>query len=247
MTKLVSHAKMRLSRIYHPARMRVTEIYHRMIHAIRFFRTRFLLLSVTSHVNLPGSFVFDGQKAVPRGRQAPDGKHYSSAYELNWAEIPIEIKNEIKRFDSILRLYFNGDYLINTATVWRNTGMPDEYRHLDIYSQVWHYDHVVDYRNVQLFVLMTETTEAHGPFEWIENSSETELLHDVEARNGKELLEQKTRKLTGVRGDAMLFSTGATPHRAGIPMPGNHRDIFSIAFFPEYTRIGVNSRSVLGS
>jgi hypothetical protein len=246
MTNSIRHARKWLSKNYHRIRDRIAEIYHRIIHAIRLFRTRLLLLAVTSHVDLPEDFVFDIEKAVPRGRQAPDRKYYSSTYELDWKEIPDPIKAEIKKFDSVLRLYFGGDYLINRGVVWRNLGIPDEYQDLDIYSQVWHYDHVVDYRNVQLFVLMTRTTELHGPFEWIENSSERRVLHDVAARNGKELFELKAKKLTGVRGDALLFATGATPHRAGIPVPGNYRDMFSIAFFPEYTGIGISSCSLLG-
>ena len=54
-------------------------------------------------------------------------------------------------------------------------------------------------------------------------------------------------KLTGIRGDGMLFSTGATPHRAGVPKFGNKRDIFSVAFFPIYTDIGTNAKILFSS
>lgn len=230
--------------IYGKAKGRMLEIFHRLGHAFGIFKMRFMLLKVPTHVNLPSDFVFDEKKAANRGRVAPDGKYYSSTYELNWNEIPDAIKQQIKKFDSVLRLYFGGDYLINTANVWRNIGIPEDYRSLDIYSQVWHYDHVVDYRNVQLFVLLTNTTELHGPFEFIENSSETELNHDAEARNGADSI--RGAKFTGVRGDAMLFATGSIPHRAGIPVFGNHRDMFSIAFFPKYTGIGIDAGHLLG-
>lgn len=220
------------------------ERYRRLGHAYDIFRMRFIPLAVKTHTDLPDSFVFDAAKAFSRGRQAPDGKYYSSTYKLEWPAIPAEIKQEIKKFDTVLRLYFGGDYLIHTANVWRNIGIPDEYRTLDIYSQVWHYDHVVDYRNVQLFVLLSDTSEDHGPFEWVANASETALNPDVEARNGAELPDAEIAKLTGRRGDGMLFSTGATPHRAGIPKFGNHRDIFSIAFFPPYTGLGVSASAL---
>lgn len=231
--------------MYGKAKGRTLEIFHRLVHAFRIFKMRFMLLKVPTHVNIPEDFIFDEKKAVNRGRVAPDGKYYSSTYELNWPDIADEIKEEIKKFDSVLRLYFGGDYLINTANVWRNMGIPENYRSLDIYSQVWHYDHVVDYRNVQLFVLLTDTTGLHGPFEFIENSSETELNQVADARNGLNLT--GGRKFTGIRGDAMLFSTGAIPHRAGIPILGKHRDMFSISFFPKYTGIGIDAGSLLGA
>lgn len=220
------------------------ELYRRIVHAYDIFRMRFIPPAVITHTHLPDSFVFNEERAVSRGRKAPDGKYYSSTYELEWTVIPFEIKQEIIRFDTVLRLYFGGDYLIHTANVWRNIGIPDEYRSLDIYSQVWHYDHVVDYRNVQLFVLLSDTSEDHGPFEYVANASETKINPIVEARTGAELTDADIVKLTGRRGDGLLFSTGATPHRAGIPKFGIHRDIFSIAFFPAYTGIGINAKAL---
>ena len=232
--------------LYRVVRSHSVEIYRRLQHAVSIFKMRFMLLKIPTHLNLPDVFVFDCDKAVNRGREAPDGKFYSLTYQLDWLDIPEVIKQEIRKFDTVLRLYFGGDYLIDTANVWRNIGLPESYRSLDIYSQVWHYDHVVDYRNIQLFVLLTDTTALHGPFEYIENSSEKKLCLDVEKRNGVELVGFKIKKLIGVRGDGMLFSTGAIPHRAGIPVHGNHRDMFSIAFFPKYTGIGVDSELLLG-
>lgn len=223
---------------------RVIESCRRFSHACYVFRMRFIRLDVKSHIDLADNFVFNTDKAASRGRKAPDGRYYSSAYELEWAVIPAEIKQEIRNFDTVLRLYFGGDYLIHMANVWRNIGIPDEYRTLDIYSQVWHYDHVVDYRNVQLFVLLSDTSEDHGPFEYVANASETKVNPDVKARNGAELTSAEIVKLTGRRGDCMLFSTGATPHRAGIPKFGNHRDMFSVAFFPQYTGIGVSASAL---
>lgn len=224
-----------------------SERARRLGHARDIFKMRFIHLAVGTHVDLPDTFVFDETKAAGRGRVAPDGKHYSSAYELDWQAIPEEIKAEIRNLDSVMRLYFGGDYLINTANVWRNVGIPDEYRSLDIYSQVWHYDHVIDYRNLQLFVLLTDTTDSHGPFEYLANPSETEVNTVAEARSGAEIPGAEIGKLTGVRGDAMLFSTGATPHRAGVPHFGNHRDIFSISFFPVYTGLGTSAKVLLAA
>jgi hypothetical protein len=230
-------------KFYADVRARVFEVLQRIYHAYRIFRMRFLILIIPTHVNLPESFLFNEKKAANRGRIAPDGNYYSSSYELEWSAIPEEIKHKIKSFNSVLRLYFGGDYLIDTANVWRNEGLPDNFRSLDIYSQIWHYDRVVDYRNIQLFVLLTDTTEMHGAFEFIENSSESVISQVAEERNGLNLNEGT--KFTGLRGDAMFFSTGAVPHRAGIPVFGNYRDIFSITFFPKYTKIGTDANFLL--
>jgi len=98
--------------VYGRAKSRMLEIFHRLGHAVEIFKMRFMLLKVPTHVNIPNNFIFDEKKAVNRGRVAPDGKYYSSTYELNWNDIPDAIKQEIKQFDSVLRLYFGGDYLI---------------------------------------------------------------------------------------------------------------------------------------
>lgn len=229
-----------ITRIY----KRFLEYYRRSKHAFSILNMRFIHLSVKTHVDLPGNFSFQANKAVSRGRQAPDLKYYSSGYELEWVDFPFEIKKEIKRFDSVLRLYFGSDYLIGSGNVWRNIGVPEQFRALDLFSQVWHYDRVVDYRNVQFFVLLSDTADEHGPLEYITNASETHVNPSVEARNATKLPNAQISKLVGVRGDGIWFSTGATPHRAGIPLAGNHRDMFSVAFFPTYTKIGCSARAL---
>ena len=223
----------------------MNEVFFRARHAIQIFRKRFLFLDISTKLELPSDFVFDEGIATGRGRIAPDGNHYSLGYELTWDDIPTEIKKEIKKFDSVLRLYFGDDYLIDKATIWRNTGIPEEYRELDIYSQVWHYDHVVDYRNVQLFVLLSNTTLTDGPFEYILNPSNTRIYGNAASRENATTPDAQIGKFTGLRGDGMLFSTGSTPHRAGIPEIGCQRDMFSIAFFPAYTGIGFDARALL--
>jgi hypothetical protein len=228
-------------------KMRTLETVRRIAHAIRIFNMRFMLLKVPTHINLPDSFVFDEKKAVNRGRMAPDGNYYSSVYFIEWPELPEEIRQEVKKFDSVLRLYFGGDYLVQVSRVFRNIAIPDEYRSLDIYSQVWHYDHVVDYRNVSLFILLTDTTENHGPFEYIENPSESELNPIVENRHEGKQVTEKVAKLTGVRGDAFWFATGAMPHRAGIPKFANHRDLFCISFVPLYFGDGSEAKTLFGT
>lgn len=223
----------------------IIEVFRRLQHACRLFKKRLLPLIVKSKIDLPDDFIFEEKKSKPRGRKAPNGKYYSHYYEVEFAHIPQSIIEEIRNYNSLLRLYFGGDYLISQPQVWRNEGLPNEFSDLDIYSQVWHYDKVVDFRNIQLFTLLSDTTEAHGAFQYIRNSSEYQVIGSVLNRDSTQLSCGVVDRLTGKRGNSLLFSTGSIPHRAGIPEEGNIRDMFSICFFPAYTNIGINAREIL--
>lgn len=226
------------------ARSRVAEIARRFSHARGVFSRRFFTLAVPGHIELDDNFVFDLSRAKDRGAKAPDGRYYSKYYNLDWPEIPVEIKQAIRRYDAVLRMYLGDDYLINDGILWRNHSIPSEFRGTELFSQHWHYDKVVDFRNIQLFVLLHDTTEDDGPFEYVAEPDERNILPSVIERTNVDV-GVKTAKLTGKRGDTFLFSTGSTPHRAGIPAEGRHRDIFSIAFFPAYTGIGKSSKTLL--
>jgi hypothetical protein len=75
----------------------------------------------------------------------------------------------------------------------------------------------------------------------IANACIVEVHCDVESRNGADLGGAEVVKLTRVLGNVLRFTTGSTPHRAGIPAHGNYRDIFSMAFFTVCTGIGVSA------
>ncbi len=230
--------------IYSWARQRPPEVFHRVGHAISIFSKRFFTLSIAGHVELEDDFVFKQDKAMDRGYMAPNGRYYSQYHVVPMEEFPPSIKRAIKNYDSVLRMFLGDGYMINEGNVWRNHSIPAEYRNTELFSQHWHYDKVVDFRNIQLFVLLGDVTVDDGPFEYVANPDEHNILPSVFDRNNKDL-DLKTCKLTGKRGDTFLFSTGSTPHRAGIPAEGRHRDIFSIAFFPAYTKIGRSSTALL--
>jgi len=233
-----------LHKVYSWTRQRVPEIYFRAVHASSLFSKRFFTLSVAGHINLEPTFGLDEKRAIDRGNAAPDGRRYSKYHTLDWAEVPPSIKQAIKNYDSVIRMFLGDDYLINDGLVWRNYSIPEQYRGSELFSQHWHYDKVVDFRNIQLFVLLGDVTEDDGPFEFVSNPDEYHILPSVLDRNNQNLA-LDIRKLTGKRGDTLLFSTGSTPHRAGIPAEGRYRDIFSIAFFPAYTKIGRSSKELL--
>ncbi len=225
-------------------RQRISELYFRFNHARKIAMKRLFSLAVHGHVELSNAFHFDEKKAVNRGKAAPDGKYYSKYYHLKWDELPTEIKQAVKNYDTILKQFLGDDYLINDAQIWRNTAIPEKYMKTELFSQNWHYDKVIDYRNIQLFILLHDTTEKDGPFEYVVEPDEYKLMPEVSSRS-EQNLNVVTKKLLGKRGDTFLFSTGSTPHRAGIPDKGRHRDIFSIAFFPQYTSIGESSIKLL--
>ena len=220
------------------------EIYWRVLHAFKILRKRFFTLAVKGHVELDSEFGFEEKLAEDRGYPAPDGKYYSKSYRLEWTQLPESVKTAIRNYDSVLRMYLGDGYLINKANVWRNYAIPQQYRNTELFSQHWHYDKVKDYRNIQFFVLIADIDEDQGPFEFISDPDEKNLIPTVHERNNADH-GHKTQRLTGKRGDTLLFSTGSTPHRAGVPKEGKHRDILSIAFFPAYTKIGFNSDQLL--
>lgn len=226
------------------ARQRYFEVTRRFFHANAVFKKRFFSCAVKGHVDLDPAFVFDEARARPRGEKAPDGKYYSASYELKWQDFPIQIKDTIRNYDTVIRMFLGDDYHVNVANVWRNMSIPEEYRKSELFSQYWHYDKVVDFRNIQLFVLLQDVSEDDGPFEYIAEPDEYNLMASVLRRDNSDFSAKKS-KLTGKRGDTLLFSTGSTPHRAGVPAPGRHRDIFSVAFFPAYTKIGTSSKLLL--
>lgn len=234
-----------LKAIYSWLRQRVPEVYFRAVHASRICSKRFFTLSVFGHVHLEPCFGLDESRATDRGNRAPDGRCYSKYHTLNWDELPSSIKQSIRNYDSVIRMFLGDGYLINDGLIWRNYSIPAEYRNTELFSQHWHYDKVVDFRNLQLLVLLGDVTVDDGPFEYVANPDEHRILPSVLNRNNKDI-NLTTRKLTGTRGDTLLISTGSTPHRAGIPAEGRYRDIFSIAFFPAYTNIGRSSTDLLG-
>lgn len=231
-------------KLYSILKQRTKEIFYRAKHAIAIFHRRFFTLAVPGQLLLEDDFKFRDSMAIDRGNCAPDGRYYSRYYSLPWESIPRSIKIAVKNYDSVLKMYLGNDYMINDANVWRNYSIPEAYRNAELFSQNWHYDKVVDFRNIQLFVLLEDVTEDDGPFEYVVDPDEHKIMPSVMARNNRNL-GIETQKLTGKRGDTFLFSTGSTPHRAGVPAEGHHRDIFSIAFFPAYTKIGRSSIALL--
>jgi hypothetical protein len=173
--------------IYRELRQRFPEIYFRLAHAKKIFQKRFPSVAVEGRIELPSEFQFDEINSVNRGYKAPDGRYFSRINKLFWDDIPLSVKYAIKNYDSVLRLYLGDGYLVSDANLWRNYSIPGMYRNMELFSQHWHYDKVVDYRNIQLLVLLGNVTTDDGPFEYVSEPDEKNLLASVFRRNNADL------------------------------------------------------------
>jgi hypothetical protein len=114
-----------------------------------------------------------------------------------------------------------------------------------VFSDAFHQDLVVDQYNMQLFILLQDTTESDGPFEYLDADVQAREMDFYRKRNRKAPL-TKSRKLVGKRGDYLLFTTGLTLHRAGIPDKNCHRDI-NLKFMGDAMRFSLGYTFVLPS
>lgn len=206
--------------------------------ALRILTEKYSHIEFHGHMNLPDGFKYSEEFALPRGNEI-DGHYYSSGYGLEFSELPPDIQQLVFSFYNILESYFACEVNVNQPQLWRNKHIPEAISGLEgeVFSDAFHQDLVVDQYNIQLFILLHDTTESHGPFEYLDGKSQGKEMDYYRKRNRK-IPKSSSVKLVGKRGDYMLFSTGMTLHKAGIPEEGNIRDIFSIGFFPAYTNIG---------
>jgi hypothetical protein len=212
--------------------------------SIRFFSDRYNHIDFHGHVDIPDSFGFDESRAKPRGIPV-NGKYYSQGYDIAFEDMPEEIRTQALAFRSILESFFASEVNIGSPHIWRNLHVPaGEYSaSQEVFSDGFHQDLVVDQFNTQIFFLLQETTEEHGPFEYLQPDVQRREMHYYRKRDRKTPLTASS-KLTGHRGDYFLFSTGTTLHRANNPGEGKLRDIMSIPFFPAYTGIGRPMKSL---
>lgn len=206
--------------------------------SIRFLSDRYNHIEFQGHIEIPESFGFDSSRATPRGA-AVGGRHYSSAYALEFGELPSEVQAAALSFIPILECFFADKVNIGSVDIWRNQHVPrGEYSSSEeVFGDGFHQDLVVDQFNAQLFFLLHPTTESHGPFEYLNPDTQQREIAHYRRRNVKTPLTH-AKKLTGERGDYLLFSTGTTLHHATNPAEGMIRDMFSISFFPEYAKVG---------
>ena len=206
--------------------------------AVRTYSERHSHISFKGHIDLPPEFGYQDEKSLPRGNQV-DGKYFSRGYEVALPDLPQEIRSLILSFRGILQSYFACEAYASKAQFWRNVHVPPAIAEAgaEVFADAFHQDLVVDQYNLQLFILLHDTTEKDGPFEYLDGAVQVHEMDYYRKRNRKVPL-SSSKRLVGKRGDYLLFTTGLTLHKAGIPEENHQRDIMSIAFFPAYTNIG---------
>lgn len=206
--------------------------------AFRTFSERHSHITFKGHIDLPPEFNYRHEVSVPRG-DLIDGHSYSSGYEVELADLPKEIRDLVKSFRCIVESYFACATNVSKAQFWRNTHVPPAIAEAraEVFADAFHQDLVVDQYNLQLFILLQDTTDRDGPFEYLDGAVQAGEM-DYYRKRDRKVPFSKSEKLVGRRGDYLLFTTGLTLHKAGIPAENRHRDIMSIAFFPAYTNIG---------
>lgn len=189
-------------------------------------------------MELPEDLTFNEAKASPRVVQV-GGKCYSTTYIEERGSLPGKVRDLIYSFRSIAESYFACDVNVNKPNFWRNLHVPHEISQLEqeVYADAFHQDLVVDQYNIQLFILLHDTDEEHGPFEYLDKKTQANEMNHYRKRNRKAPLSNAV-KLVGKRGDYLFITTGSTLHRDTIPKEGFQRDIFSVAFFPSYANMG---------
>jgi hypothetical protein len=201
--------------------------------SVRFLDETHSHLILKGHVTLPKSLEFEEKKAKPRGKTV-DGKSFSYAYDIDYAEMPASLMNWLLAMQNVIEMYFADEVIIVRPTIWRNLNIPHEYSDKEIYSDTFHQDLVYDPFNMQLFCLLDTVTPDHGPLEYLDYEIKKKAANYY-IRRDKRIAKGDRNILTGKKGDLLLLSTGSTLHRASVPEPNLHRDMLSIPLFPKYT------------
>jgi hypothetical protein len=133
-----------------------------------------------------------------------------------------------------LRAYFGAEFRPIEVQGWRNYHMPPEYAADDLLSNHWHND---SFRSdiVKVYVALQDIDERHGPFHYVARPQTVAALAaagfqraDADVPPG--VRPGDVRRFTGPKGSALLVNTTHCLHRAGIPRPGERRDLLELRF-----------------
>ncbi|MBL0954711.1 MAG: hypothetical protein IBJ01_08095 [Leptospira sp.] len=221
--------------LFYYFRYRIYCLKSSYLRSFRRAKEQFNYFLFKGHVNL-GDFSYDPSLGKPRGKSI-DEKYFSFGYQLEFKDLPPNLLEYIKNLETVIEHYFGCEALVSKPNLWRNFHIDEKHYGKDIFSECFHQDLVRDHLNMQLFILLHDTNEELGPFEFL--PYEEQLNHfDYYRKRNRIKPKSNSITLTGKRGDTLLISTGYVVHKAGNPMPGKHRDMLSLAFFPKYTGIG---------
>lgn len=186
-----------------------------------------------SHVELTPDVAFDDKLAKPRGNKMASGEYASFGYLGDFATMPRSVLEAVGNYRSILEHYIGGKVVIRQPSIYRTHHFARGPKGEEVFSEFWHQDTVGCLFNAQLIVLLQDVGEEHGPFYYVADQQQRLFTENPTlVRRQQDLDSPMVTKFIGKRGDSLLLSTGYTLHRAGIPAPGQSRDMMSIAFYP---------------
>ena len=120
-------------------------------------------------------------------------------------------------------------------------------------SLLWHYDNHIKER-IKILFYLNDVTEENGPFEYMWNEqrscglkAETRRIdytqwHKHHSRVGEGEIQSfaekgfAPKKMIGPKGTFAMFDNNVV-HRANVPAPGTHRDVFVLMFRPYHEKL----------
>ena len=140
----------------------------------------------------------------------------------------------------VIRAYYGSHFRVRSIRAYRNQSVPKSAEKSDVYGNLWHLDPelVCDLR---YFVYLSPYVgPQHGPLHvmersavrWVVRSGYISRSHVVGPARRYLENARSWRPIEGPRGTAVLMNTQCVLHRAGIPAPGEHRDIVQFWITP---------------
>ena len=199
---------------------------------------RFLALS--GFIQLNNDFNLDVNLLNPR-IESVDGTIFSLTHSVQSNTLPKEILQELVRHWPAIKYSCAGNPVLRSASIYRNLHVHIQYQNLVSsagFGNAWHRDKI-GRPNVQMFVLLHQTTSLHGPFVYVDSASMTDFcnmypnLLNPKNRDPNFKIQNSFRtEFIGPRGSFCLINTFANFHTATIPEFGFQRDMLSLVFEP---------------
>jgi len=129
--------------------------------------------------------------------------------------------------------YLGKNFVYENPGYYETFAVPDDFKHFDIYSNVWHLDSDT-YKVLKVFVLTCDVSIKDGPLVYLDKFN-TEKNWDLLSERGnnnaiKEFGEQE--KFIGEKGNYLIIDTSRNLHRA--TPPSNMRSMISLSLYPSF-------------
>ena len=195
-------------------------------------------LSLNGHVELKkNDFELISSNLKPR--VLVEDRAYSMSHDINFSQIPTCVLEKILLNWDEIEIALGAEGILRSCHLYRNIHIPKKDRKKEVFSDAWHRD-TIGVTNVQMFILLHNTTKENGPFRYIRSEDMLKVLEiypnlkNPKRRSIHTKIDQNyVSYFVGSRGDFLLISTFTNFHSATIPILGHKRDMVSIAFEPK--------------